>query len=71
MREAIAGGRGGRGGRADVKAPQSSPMGRRNCGTKRKGEKHKLVLKKTKRVKTEMTAKNIFYRQNTVMNESQ
>ncbi len=39
MREAIAGGRGGRGGRADVNAPQSSPRGRGSCGGEKKGER--------------------------------
>lgn len=38
MREAIAGGRGGRGGRADVNAPQSSPRGRGSCGGELKGK---------------------------------
>lgn len=39
MREAIAGGRGGRGGRADVNAPQSSPRGRGSFGEERRGGK--------------------------------
>lgn len=38
MREAMAGGRGGRGGRADVSAPQSSPRGSGRCQGEEKGE---------------------------------
>lgn len=38
MREAMAGGRGGRGGRADVSAPQSSPRGSGRCGGEGRGE---------------------------------
>ena len=47
MREAIAGGRGGRGGRADVNAPQSSPRGRGSFGEERQGGK-KLEVNKNK-----------------------
>lgn len=38
MREAMAVGRGGRGGRADVSALQSSPRGSGRCGGEGKGE---------------------------------
>lgn len=44
MREAIAGGRGGRGGRADVNAPQSSPRGRGSCGEKETDESLYVVV---------------------------
>lgn len=59
MREAIAGGRGGRGGRPDVNAPQSSPRGRGICAGDKKKEDEIKEGKKTEAVELFRILQNV------------